>query len=215
MRLKSCVEKSREKKILQIQKPKVVGVFCKTIAKYEMHLEFSIKQFGYLLVYIFVVVPNTAESNNTTIGQPHISLVDQLIKDYLMAEENLWSAIERREPSTLQQIYDIHTAFLQRHYGESNVILNGIFIRNDPKLTSSIITINETSHDIAREFFEHRNYTVLSMKAYEGINVDKTFNTVFELTVNSTDFWSSLKNVSVSKVDSLMKYNIFRIFHFI
>lgn len=153
------------------------------------------KQLCYLLVYIFVVLPNIAESNDTVV-QPHIALVDQLIKDYLVEEDNLWAVIERREESTLQQIYNIHTEFLHRPYGETNVLLNGIFVDNDPKLRNSIITINDTSHDIAREFFEHRNYTVLSMKSLEGINLDRTFNVVYELAVNSTDFWLSLKNVS-------------------
>lgn len=142
-----------------------------------------------------MVLPIQADNNQ--IVQPRINLVDQLIKDYLLAEENLWSVIERREPSTLQQIYDIHMAFLNRQYGESNVILNGIFDHNDPKLTNSIISINETSHDIAREFFEHRNYTVLSLKAFNGITMENTFNIVYNLTVNSTHFWSSLTNVSV------------------
>lgn len=128
---------------------------------------------------------------------PYVTLVDQLTKDYLDAEKTLWQVIEKREDSTLQQIYNIHTDFLNRHYGESNVLLSGIYMDTvNPKLINNIISINETSHDIAREFFEHRNYTVLSMKALTGINLDKTFQSVCEQTINSNGFWEQLKNVS-------------------
>lgn len=148
-----------------------------------------------LILCIFVVLLDTIESSSDEVL--HVTLVDQLTNDYLEAEKNLWDVIEKREDSTLQQIYNVHTDFLKRHYGESNVLLNGIYMNNiNPKLLNNIITINETSHDIAREFFEHRNYTVLSMKAFEGINLDKTFQSIYEQTINSTDFWNSLKNVS-------------------
>lgn len=87
---------------------------------------------------------------------------------------------------------------MKRNYGESNILLNGIFLTNlSPKLANSIIIINTTSHEIAREFFEHRNYTVLSMKAFEGVRIDETFHAVYQLTVNSTEFWNDLENVSV------------------
>lgn len=149
----------------------------------------------YLLLYTFVVSLDAIESGSDEVS--HVTLVDQLTKDYLESEKNLWEVIERREDSTLQQIYNIHTDFLNRHYGESNVFLNGVYMNNiNPKLLNNIIKINETSHDIAREFFEHRNYTVLSIKAFEGINLDKTFQSVCEQTINSTDFWNNLKNVS-------------------
>lgn len=162
----------------------------------------SMRRFCYLLC-IFLVLFHTTKSNDVDkIDQlPHIALVDQLTKDYLEAEEKLWEVIERREDSTLQQIYNVHTEFLNRNYGESNVLLNGVYTDNvDPKLLNNIIKINETSHDIAREFFEHRNYTVLSMKALDGINLDKTFASVCEQTINSTDFWSNLQNVSDKRV---------------
>lgn len=149
------------------------------------------KRFCYLLLLIFVILPNATKSTDS-----NIVLVDQLTTDYLEAEENLWSVIEKREDSTLQQIYNVHMEFLNRHYGESNVLLHGFYALNSPKLINNIITINETSHEIAREFFEHRNYTVLSMKAFEGINLDKTFKSICELTINSADFWNILKNVS-------------------
>ncbi|XP_055324714.1 uncharacterized protein LOC129579092 [Sitodiplosis mosellana] len=148
----------------------------------------------HFILCIFVVLPiDTIESTSDKVL--HVTLVDQLTKDYLEAEKNLWEVIERREDSTLQQIYNIHTDFLKRHYGESNVLLNDVHMNNNNlKLLNNIITINETSHDIAREFFEHRNYTVLSMKAFDGINLDKTFQSVCEQTINSTDFWNNLKN---------------------
>ncbi|XP_031620535.1 uncharacterized protein LOC116339055 [Contarinia nasturtii] len=158
------------------------------------------RRFCYLLC-IFLVFFDAIKSDDDVdeideIDQlPQIALVDQLTKDYLVAERKLWEVIERREDSTLQQIYNVHTEFLNRNYGETNVFLNGFYANNvDPKLLNCIITINETSHDIAREFFEHRNYTVLSMKAFEGIHLDKTFETVCEQTINSTDFWSNLQN---------------------
>lgn len=158
-------------------------------------------RFCYLILCIFVVLPVDAmdDSGDDVL---HVTLVDNLTKEYLDAEHNLWGVIERREDSTLQQIYNIHTDFLGRHYGESNVLLNGVYMNNvNPKLLNNIITINETSHDIAREFFEHRNYTVLSMKAFEGINLDKTFQSICEQTINSTDFWNNLKNVSANNFD--------------
>lgn len=150
----------------------------------------------YLILCIIVVLPIDAIDNSSD-EVLHVTLVDQLTTDYLDAEHKLWGVIERREDSTLQQIYNIHTDFLGRNYGESNVLLNGVYMDNiNPKLLNNIITINETSHDIAREFFEHRNYTVLSMKAFEGINLDKIFQSICEQTINSTHFWNNLKNVS-------------------
>lgn len=167
------------------------------------------KRFGYMFVHIFVVIIplDIVLSDDAMHQTPHIVLVDQLTKDYIAAEEKLWGVIERREDSTLQQIYNIHMDYLKRHYGEPNVLLNGQhFNEHAPKLKATIIMINETSHDIAREFFEHRNYTVLSMKAFEGIHLDKTFNIVYDLTINSTDFWQSLQNVSEKKKHVIFRY---------
>lgn len=150
-----------------------------------------------LSVCIILILPNAIRSNDI-IAKPNITLVDRCINEYLDAEENLWAVIARREDSTLQQIYNIHMDFLKRHYGESNILLHGFLENLSPKLANSIIIINATSHEIAREFFEHRNYTVLSMKALEGVDLDKTFHIVYELTVNSTEFWHDLENVSVN-----------------
>lgn len=154
-----------------------------------------------ILVVVLLDAIECSETDDEPMDQqqhvPYNTLVDQLIKDYLAAEKNLWEVIEKREDSTLQQIYNIHTDFLNRHYGESNVLLSGVYMDTvNPKLINNIISINETSHDIAREFFEHRNYTVLSMKALDGINLEKTFQSVCEQTINSNGFWGQLKNVS-------------------
>lgn len=124
-------------------------------------------------------------------------LVDRLIKDYLKEEKHLWKVIEKREVDTLQQIYNVHTMFLNLYYGETNAFSNGLYV--NPRVVNSIIAINETSHDIAREFFEHRNYSVLSMKAFNGISLDKTFNMICDETINSTNFWANLRNVSENK----------------
>lgn len=159
-----------------------------------------------LLCFICIfILPNSIHGNDF-IAKPNITLVDRYTNEYLDAEENLWAVILRREDSTLQQIYNIHMDFLKRHYGESNILLNGIFGNFSPKLANSVIIINATSHDIAREFFEHRNYTVLSMKAFEGINLDSTFHIVYELTVNSTEFWHDVDNVSGKKQIHLTFY---------
>lgn len=149
-----------------------------------------------LLLCIICISPNSIRGNESMASKPNITLVDRYTNEYLDAEENLWAVIARREDSTLQQIYNIHMDFLKRHYGESNILLNGFSESFNPKLANSVVIINATSHDIAREFFEHRNYTVLSMKAFEGINLDTTFHTIYEQTVNSTEFWHNLDNVS-------------------
>lgn len=125
------------------------------------------------------------------------TLVDQLIDDYLVAEKYLWSVIERREPSTLQQIYDNHTYFLNTHYGQSNMLFNIELIDQSPEIVASIHKINETSLDIANEFFgRHRNYSVLSEKAMNGIQTDKLFFAIYNDTIKSPDFWSSTRNLT-------------------
>lgn len=127
----------------------------------------------------------------------HHSLVDQLTDDYVVAERYLWTVIERRESSTLQQIYNNHTYFLNIHYGQSNMLFNLELIEKSPKIVASVNKINETSLDIANEFFgRRRNYTVLSMKAFNGITIDKLFDEIYNDTINSTDFWSSIRKVS-------------------
>lgn len=125
------------------------------------------------------------------------TLVDQLTNDYLMAEKDLWVSIEKREDSTLQQIYNVHTQYLNRFYGESNVFLNAIYLNSNPVVVHSIIAINQTSHEIATEFFEHRNYSVLSLKAIDGLKVYKIFDDILKETINSTEFWINVKNVCI------------------
>lgn len=149
---------------------------------------------SFVFFVYFFLMPNHIECNEI-IGK-QITLVDQLTIDYLRAEKDLWDVIKRREPTTLQQIYDLHTEFLNREYGEQNVLLNGKHVNNPQLIIQSVNTINETSQNIAREFFEHRNYTVLSMKAMNGVNLDETFEMIYNETIGSTDFWNSLKHVS-------------------
>lgn len=157
------------------------------------------KRMDYFRLIIFIVLiafyATTTTTTATTDTQSNC-LVDQLIEDYLKAEKQLWTVIEKREDSTLQQIYNVHTDFLNRHYSQSNILFNEEFTRNNPKIIANVIAINETSVDIAREFFEHRNYSVLSMKALNGITLDELFNIISEETINSTDFWLNVKNVS-------------------
>lgn len=154
------------------------------------------------LCIVIIILPNAIRSSDDIMAKPNITLIDRYINEYLDAEENLWAVIARREDSTLQQIYNIHMDFLHRPYGESNILFNGFLPHLTLKSFNSVTTINTTSHDIAREFFEHRNYTVLSMKAFEGVDLDKTFQTVYKLTVNSTEFWQDLENVSVKNRSS-------------
>lgn len=158
------------------------------------------------LALLSVSIQSDAE-NIAAVHRMHNSLVDQLIDDYVVAERHLWTVIERRETNTLQQIYDNHTYFLNTHYGQSNMLFNLELIAKSPKIVASVNKINETSLDIANEFFgRHRNYTVLSMKAFNGITIEKLFDEIFNDTINSTDFWSSIRHVS----EILMEY--FRIF---
>lgn len=152
-----------------------------------------------LIVFLALL---TLSSQNDVDSEPvhrmHNSLVDQLIDDYLVAEKNLWEVIERREPSTLQQIYNNHTYFLHTHYGQSNMLFNLELVEKSPKIVASVIKINETSLDIANEFFgRHRNYSALSIKAFNGIIIDKLFEEIYNDTINSTDFWSSIQKVSI------------------
>lgn len=123
-------------------------------------------------------------------------LIDKLIGDYLKAEQDLWRVIEKREPTTLQQIYDTHTHFLKISHGQSNIFLNNLDPRSNPVVITGIIDINQTSHSIAKQFFIHRNYTALSLVAMRGIEIDKVFQAILDETVNTTAFWESIHNVS-------------------
>lgn len=152
-----------------------------------------------LIVFLALLsLSNQNDVDSEPVHRMHNSLVDQLIDDYLVAEKNLWEVIERREPSTLQQIYNNHTYFLHTHYGQSNMLFNLELVEKSPKIVASVIKINETSLDIANEFFgRHRNYSALSIKAFNGIIIDKLFEEIYNDTINSTDFWSSIQKVSI------------------
>lgn len=133
----------------------------------------------------------------TAVGE--VTQVDQLTSDYLMAEKDLWAVILKREDSTLQQMYNVHTHFLNLDLGGSNVLLNGTHVKSIAagELAGHIIHINQTSYDIAEEFFERRNYTVLSEKANRAINLTETFEAILNATINSNDFLNDLAAVSV------------------
>lgn len=124
------------------------------------------------------------------------TLVDELAAKYLQDEAELWTVIEKREDRTIQLIYNVHTEILNRDYGESGVFVRSVYLHN-PRVVGSIIAINDTSHEIANEFFEHRNYTALSIRATKGINLNEIFDAIYEETINSTEFWSGVKNVSL------------------
>lgn len=149
-------------------------------------------------IFALMFVCNWCE-NVTAVGE--LTLVDQLTADYLVAEKELWAVILKREPSTLQQMYDVHTRFLNLDLGGSNVLLNGTYVKSmlPEVVVDSIIQINKTSYDIADEFFERRNYTVLSEKANAGINLAQTFEAILNATINSNDFAKELMAVSFSK----------------
>lgn len=159
--------------------------------------------------------PTTTEEDTESLDENELDvdpiLVDRLTKVYLRKENRLWTVIEKRKDDTLQQIYNVHTDFLSRYYGESNAFSNGVY--TNTKVLNTIISINETSLDIAREFFEHRNYSVLSIKSLKGINLlPIEFNLIYNETINSTDFWMSLKNVSGKwHVESLRQRLLFGI----
>lgn len=127
-----------------------------------------------------------------------VTQVDQLTSDYLMAEKDLWAVILKREDSTLQQMYNVHTHFLSLDLGGSNVLLNGTHVKSvaTGELAGHIIQINQTSYDIAEEFFERRNYTVLSEKANRAINLTESFEAILNATIKSNDFLNDLAAVS-------------------
>lgn len=133
----------------------------------------------------------------TAVGE--VTLVDQLTAEYLAAEKDLWAVILKREDSTLQQMYNLHTRFLNLDLGGSNVLLNSTHAEGitPTVVAESILYINETSHDIAEEFFERRNYTVLSEKAFKAANLTATFEAVLDATIKSNDFVHALAAVSL------------------
>lgn len=132
-------------------------------------------------------------------GEIQEVLVDQLTSDYLKIEQSLWRVIEKREPSTLQQIYNIHTRFMGKDYGESNVLREQIYLKRNDSVAASIHVIDDVAAKLALEFFENRNYVALSAVAESGIQLERETDAIFSHTVNSTDFWESIHNVSVSE----------------
>lgn len=145
---------------------------------------------------VFIFLPHGIQSNDSISQQ--ITLVDQLTKDYLASEQELWKVIERRDQDTLQQIYNVHMEFLKRPNNGTNILLNGKSIGNNQMVRKSLMVINVTSSDIAQEFFEPivRNYSVLSIKALNGIKLEGIFEVVYNHTIDSSDFWNKMKNVS-------------------
>lgn len=117
-------------------------------------------------------------------------IVDQFTADYLKVEQSLWRVIEKREPSTLQQIYNIHTRFMSLNYGQTDVLLNGGSV--DPSIVTNIEVINETTAKLSEEFFENRNYVALSAVAEKGIQLEKETDNIIRLVVNSSVFWKSI-----------------------
>lgn len=187
---------------LKNRKHLILRVFDRVTKLIFQSYAFSMKLSYCCLVCIFVVVLSDANAENHGDGVneqqlPHIiTLVDQLTANYLKEEDHLWAVIQKREDSTLQQIHDVHQSFLKRQYGESNVIHSNIFMSPNPNVLAHLSVINQTSYEIAHEFFGHPNYSALSIMALNAIDLDKTFELVFEQTANSTEFWSNLKNVS-------------------
>lgn len=139
-------------------------------------------------------------------GLGEYCLIDRLINDYLTAEDELWGFIEKREARTLQRMYDLHTVFLNRDYGESGVMRNSIFLHTRPQLIESMAEINTTSFVIAEEFFERRNYSVLSLKAARGTNLSSSFDVIYNEVVNGTEFWNKIKSVNVHELLSSCEF---------
>lgn len=132
-------------------------------------------------------------------GIGEVTLVDKLINSYLEAEKDLWVVILKREDVTLQKMYDVHTQYLTANLGGSNVLMNSTYVQNVPfKVAESIVLINMTSYDLAEEFFERRNYTVLSEKANRAMNLTGLFDAVFNATINSSEYTQELAAVSSS-----------------
>lgn len=126
----------------------------------------------------------------------HEVLVDQLTSDYLKVEQSLWRVIEKREPSTLQQIYNIHTRFMSLSYGETNVLREQIYLNLNQSVSQNVVAIDEVTAKLSLEFFENRNYVALSAIAEKGIHLEHETEAIFQSTVNDTSFWEVIQNVS-------------------
>lgn len=123
-------------------------------------------------------------------------LVDQLTSDYLKVEQSLWRVIEKREPSTLQQIYNIHTRFMSLSYGETNVLRQQVYLNLNQNVSQNVVAIDEVTAKLSLEFFENRNYVALSAIAEKGIHLEQETEAIFQSTVNDTSFWEVIQNVS-------------------
>lgn len=163
---------------------------CLAASKYSRENMLSPRQF-WILALLFGC--NWCE-NVTAVGE--LTLVDQLTADYLIAEKELWDVILKRDDTTLQQMYNVHTLYLNHDLGGSNVLLNGTYVKSADVVAESVIQINQTSHDIAEEFFERRNYTVLSEKANKASDLTAVFDAILKSTIESNDFLDQLAAVS-------------------
>lgn len=129
-------------------------------------------------------------------GEIQEVLVDQLTSDYLKVEQSLWRVIEKREPSTWQQIYNIHTRFMSKDYGGSNVLRERVYLQLNDSVAANIQVIDDVTTKLAWEFFENRNYEALSAVAADGIRLERETDAIVQQTVNNTEFWDDIRNVS-------------------
>lgn len=142
----------------------------------------------WVLILILFVVVN---------GERQDVFVDQLTSDYLKVEQSLWRAIEKREPSTLQQIYNIHTQFMSKNYGQSNVLREQIYLELNESISENFRVIDNVTAQLALEFFQNRNYAALSKVAEDGIQLEQETDSILSETVNNTEFWDNVKNVGI------------------
>lgn len=108
-------------------------------------------------------------------GAINVTIVDQLTTDYLKAEQELWKVVERREPDALDQIYNVHSQFLNRDFGETYVLLNKTYAKKLPdRVLDKIIEINRTSHDILDAISRHEitnEQALVGKKLYRKLDV--------------------------------------------
>lgn len=116
----------------------------------------------HLSVFVVIFIVNLTTAVDVTI-------VDHLTADYLRAEKNLWKVVERRESNALDQIYDVHSQYLNRDFGETNVILNRTYVKALPQLViDAVIEIKKTSHHLLDAIYRHR---ITNEQAKEGGNL--------------------------------------------
>lgn len=148
-------------------------------------------------------------NNGVVHGEVQDLLVDQLTSDYLKIEQSLWRVVEKREPSTLQQIYNIHTRFMTRNHGESYVLRNGTYLVHNESIAANIRVIDDVSAELVLEFFVNRNYVALSAVSEKGIHLERETDAIIAQTVNNSAFWESIQNVSYMEGHILHKTNVF------